>query len=78
MEDVRLNEDFRRWTLSMWLGLRDGQFWAIPRSGTVFQRRGDVLVFIEGDHHEFDLVRGYFENIGVPVVKDGYPIPGAA
>ena len=67
--DPRINDDHRRWTIQMWTGLRDGQYWAIPRSQTVFQKQGSVLVFIEGDEHEFELVRGYFENIGVPVVR---------
>ena len=27
--------------------LRDGGFWAVPRSGLVFQRQGDTLALVE-------------------------------
>jgi hypothetical protein len=64
-----LNPDHRRWTLQLWTGLRDGQVWAIPRSATVFQRRGDQLVFLRGDEEEFRVVRSHFQNIGVEVVR---------
>lgn len=53
----------------MWTGLRDGQVWAIPRSRSVFQKRGDQLVFIEGTEEEFSMVRSHFKNIGVEVVR---------
>jgi hypothetical protein len=66
-----LNDDYRRWTIQMWTGLREGQVWAIPRSQSAFQKRGEQLVFLWGSESEFQVVRSHFENIGVEVVRDG-------
>ena len=55
--------------ISLFESLYPDKVWVIPRSNTMFQRRGDRLVFIEGDPHEFEMNRQHFALVGIEVVR---------
>jgi len=59
-----------RWSIQLWESLFPNKTWVIPRSGTVFRRDNDRLVFIEGSEQEYEQVKPYFEAIGVEVVRN--------
>ena len=40
------SDDVSGWCRNLWRTLRDGGSWAIPRSGLIFQKRGDQFVLI--------------------------------
>lgn len=71
------------WARKIFACMADGGTWTIPRSGLVFQRRGDGLVLIErSDKHalwvqfaEYDQLAELFGEAGIEVsVGDPYPL----
>ena len=47
-----IQTDHLAWSKQHFAMLADGGTWAVPRSGLVFQRRGDMLVLVEKMPHD--------------------------
>jgi len=60
-----------RWMISLFESLYPDKVWVVPRSQSVFQRRGERLVFIEGKHSEYLVCKHNFGKVGIAVVMDG-------
>ena len=68
VEAVVLADGEIRWMISLFESLYPDKVWVVPRSNSVFQRRGDQLVFIEGSHDEYLACRHNFGKVGIEVV----------
>lgn len=68
MEKLILADGEIRWMISLFESLYPDKLWVVPRSDSVFQRRGDQLVFIEGSHDEYLACRHNFGKVGIEVV----------
>jgi hypothetical protein len=63
------------WCRSHFALLEDGGRWGIPRSGIIFQRRGETLVLVAPDIlssdqlGEYEDVKQHFEAAGITVTR---------
>lgn len=52
---MRFNETQHSWARMMWNALTDRGYWGVPRSGLVFQKRGEVLALTDRMPHVEDM-----------------------
>lgn len=59
-------EDYADWCKTLFFSLKDGGVWGVPRSGLVFERRGNALVLIDRMPYTAELAQAASDGHRVP------------
>ncbi len=67
-----VTEQDKNWSIMRFAMMRDGSVWAVPRSGLIFTRRGDVLVLTARMPWTEELEQAAADGLDVPPSAEAF------